>query len=275
MLATNSVAQAQQPNTSIYYITPRTTEPSPPETYDLNLAKRPKQPLYIPAALRPTEHNNSRTIPDRPRAPDTPPPSKGNSFDSANSANAPQPTSAGSSTSLPTLPTAPLHRSTASWGPSVFAPSSPTNPIDTSIFIPAFSFEDEVLGPPVTSHWKPNETSPNCALCQATFTWYFRRHHCRKCGHVVCGSHSANLVPLDQNARFHPKGYMSRACDLCSMEWNRCQKELRLSTGSEGSMGGSGMLAVPGQMQSDEEAQKQLIGAEAKSLGVYGNWSTF
>src|SRR5204862_4712152 len=48
-----------------------------------------------------------------------------------------------------------------------------------------------------------------------SFGVFLRRHHCRHCGHVFCSSHTLHNVPLDQNARFHPDGLPSRACDLC------------------------------------------------------------
>lgn len=76
------------------YATPTSqTPPSSnvsPTTYHSHLhvrqLRQPKQPLYIPAALRPTDMATPPTnIPNRPRAPDTPPASKDNSFDSGKS----------------------------------------------------------------------------------------------------------------------------------------------------------------------------------------------
>lgn len=51
--------------------------------------------------------------------------------------------------------------------------------------------------------------------CRSSFGIFTRRHHCRHCGHLFCSSHTPYLVPLDQDARFHPDGSLSRACDQC------------------------------------------------------------
>jgi hypothetical protein len=148
--------------------------------------------------------------------------------------------------------------------------------------------QTEVSGPPATSHWKPDLTSPGCVICNATFTWYFRRHHCRKCGFVVCGQHSLKKVPLDQNAHFHPNGYPSRACDVCHEQWRYIHGDSGESTpasqeegeGEDTSVPSTPNLSVPSAGQGPGQAQGATLvppvtGAEPRSLGVYGNWSTF
>jgi hypothetical protein len=35
--------------------------------------------------------------------------------------------------------------------------------------------------------WVPDEAVVECPLCKEPFTFFFRRHHCRACGKVVCG----------------------------------------------------------------------------------------
>jgi hypothetical protein len=49
----------------------------------------------------------------------------------------------------------------------------------------------------------------------AQFTFFRRRHHCRRCGDIFCSAHAPHAVPLDQHARFHPEGSPHRACDAC------------------------------------------------------------
>lgn len=108
MMATTSYAQftntnphaMQQPTTpsppASYYPNNGATPDTPPSanvsptTYHQHLHVRQlrpqKQPLYTPACLRPTEPSSRpKDIPDRPRAPDTPPQSKESSFDSGKS----------------------------------------------------------------------------------------------------------------------------------------------------------------------------------------------
>lgn len=71
-----------------------------------------------------------------------------------------------------------------------------------------------------------DKASPNCdsPTCRSSFGLFLRRHHCRHCGHVFCSSHTPHLVPLDQDARFHPDGVPSRACDLCWHAYNRWEE---------------------------------------------------
>eukprot|EP01064_Diplonema_japonicum_P035972 TRINITY_DN7943_c5_g1_i1.p1 TRINITY_DN7943_c5_g1~~TRINITY_DN7943_c5_g1_i1.p1 ORF type:complete len:233 (+),score=47.79 TRINITY_DN7943_c5_g1_i1:56-700(+) len=38
----------------------------------------------------------------------------------------------------------------------------------------------------VTSHWMANEDVNGCPLCEGTFGWLKRKHHCRCCGGIFC-----------------------------------------------------------------------------------------
>ncbi|KAI8891008.1 hypothetical protein K501DRAFT_235939 [Backusella circina FSU 941] len=52
------------------------------------------------------------------------------------------------------------------------------------------------------------------ARCSVQFGWTWRKHHCRRCGHIYCSTHSANRLPLfQQNASDQP--VFSRVCDGC------------------------------------------------------------
>lgn len=74
---------------------------------------------------------------------------------------------------------------------------------------------------PKRSHWRNDYEANACESpsCNRTFTLLERRHHCRRCGEVFCSRHSGKRVRLDQNARFHPRGHLCRACDLCAAEY--------------------------------------------------------
>jgi hypothetical protein len=36
--------------------------------------------------------------------------------------------------------------------------------------------------------WQPDSANKNCHECGVLFTFTLRRHHCRRCGHVVCST---------------------------------------------------------------------------------------
>ncbi|TKA24526.1 hypothetical protein B0A50_06683 [Salinomyces thailandicus] len=223
--------------------------------------RQPRQPMYIPAALRPTDNARPTDIPNRPRAPDTPPASKDNSFDSAKSARTPSMRS----DDLPRMDSfqeddmEALRRGLS---------RSASDGLEEE--------PGQVTGIPTTAHWKPDTMATDCALCHQTFTWYFRRHHCRRCGDVVCDNHITHRVRLDQNARYHPQGVESKACDPCWQEWNvvmrlRHSRSNSIANSQSSSQGTTvPALTIPRQTRSADEAR---IGSMARSEGMV--WSTF
>ncbi|KAI5959285.1 uncharacterized protein KGF55_005435 [Candida pseudojiufengensis] len=85
--------------------------------------------------------------------------------------------------------------------------------------------------------WQNDNDVSECFLCQITFNFFNRRHHCRKCGRVVCGDCSNNKIhyldntpivlnPEDSshNHRHHNRTQYSnsnelyRTCDECTRE---------------------------------------------------------
>src|SRR5436853_2879696 len=68
---------------------------------------------------------------------------------------------------------------------------------------------------------QPDEASSSCdsPKCRSSFNLFVRKHHCRHCGHIFCAEHIAYTIPLDQNAKFHPEGMQSRACDSCYKQY--------------------------------------------------------
>ncbi|KAJ9645612.1 uncharacterized protein PV06_07714 [Exophiala oligosperma] len=148
-----------------------------------------KSPLYVPAALRPTEHFYTPS-------PMTPPKSLHGSLDNLENAE-----------------------------PQVASPEH-QYPLDLESYDPDWVQEEElgeVTGPPTKEHWKPDEASPTCDSpeCRSTFNLFVRKHHCRHCGHIFCSSHTPFTIPLDQYAKFHPDGVASRACETCHRQFQR------------------------------------------------------
>eukprot|EP00736_Rhodelphis_marinus_P004464 Rmarinus@m.16165 len=59
--------------------------------------------------------------------------------------------------------------------------------------------------------WAPDESSSSCFSCNIPFSFWIRKHHCRICGQIFCGSCSSGRMPVDANE------YQSseRVCDDC------------------------------------------------------------
>ncbi|ORX50208.1 hypothetical protein DM01DRAFT_1384919 [Hesseltinella vesiculosa] len=63
--------------------------------------------------------------------------------------------------------------------------------------------------------WIPDQQVPHCQLdsCSApAFSWLHRRHHCRRCGKIICQAHSQNKMPLLKDGLHHD---WYRVCDVC------------------------------------------------------------
>ena len=54
--------------------------------------------------------------------------------------------------------------------------------------------DQQLLTKPV---WVPDSSCKECMVCNLKFTPFIRKHHCRKCGRVICSSCSPYRVALD------------------------------------------------------------------------------
>ncbi|KAL8836937.1 MAG: hypothetical protein Q9170_002737 [Blastenia crenularia] len=211
----------------------------------------PKSPMYVPAALRPTERPHRAS-------PLTPPRSLHSSTDSLDRAGESRPVSRRSTTSTKT-----------------------GGPLGKVAENEAAIEDDENLPPvegmPTRQHWKPdvNATICDAPTCHKSFNLFERRHHCRHCGHIFCNEHSTYKIPLDHNAEFHPEGTPSRACQHC---WDR-YRAWRVAMSSRTNSMRSTATATPGTpipgiagAGQGPEGQK---GSVASSVPRDWNWSTF
>ncbi|XP_074921480.1 zinc finger FYVE domain-containing protein 26 isoform X8 [Chelonoidis abingdonii] len=65
--------------------------------------------------------------------------------------------------------------------------------------------------PPPKHQWIPDETEITCMVCKTErFTMFNRRHHCRRCGRLVCSSCSTKKMGVEA-CRENP----ARVCDQC------------------------------------------------------------
>ncbi|KAL2170540.1 hypothetical protein VTG60DRAFT_4648 [Thermothelomyces hinnuleus] len=172
-------------------------------TSSKNHLTRQIRPLYVPAVLRPTEFPSKE-----PPAP-------------------PQPEDDNGTTEEFLRPSSSSFMSLG--GLSAFGRLSRRSTGDSAKFVDSNWDLDQFpvpTGPPTREHWKPDHESTICdhATCKRHFSYFTRRHHCRKCGNIFCDQHSAYEIPLDQDANFNPRGAPSRACGHCYTqfkEWRR------------------------------------------------------
>ena len=245
-----------QPNTplNISPSSPHASSQFPP------LANRqlrpPKTPMYVPAALRPTER------PPRP-SPLTPPRSVHGSTDSLEGAESGRPTSRRSTGD--SRKQASLSRVSEDGQSQTSEQAVPTSDLP------------EVTGPPTRSHWKPDAHASICdaPVCQRSFGLFERRHHCRHCGNVFCGKDSIWQIPLDQDGNYHPKGGLYRACGHCWGMYGKW-KEDRIEAAARGeSLAPNTAAKAVDKGGSGKSADIDKRGSISASLTREWNWSTF
>jgi hypothetical protein len=49
---------------------------------------------------------------------------------------------------------------------------------------------------PTRPSWQPDASAVSCPICTSTFTFFNRRHHCRRCGRVVCAACSPHRITI-------------------------------------------------------------------------------
>lgn len=95
------------------------------------------------------------------------------------------------------------------------------------------------LIPDGVPQWQPDEEASVCPLCSTAFSLFFRRHHCRKCGRVVCsGCSSHNMTYLPSTYVVCPPSQIfletphvpHRTCDECAEELDMIREALRART---------------------------------------------
>jgi len=243
-------------------ITPNSSSPTsqtsprnglPPLSTHTRQLRPPKSPLYVPAVLRPT---------DPPRraakaSPLTPPQSMHNSLEDLDNSR--------------TL----SRRSTGDSGKFGLG----------AITEAEWSSEGlgQVTALPTRDHWKPDSDTDVCdeTTCTRHFSFYNRRHHCRRCGNIFCDQHSVWAIPLDQDANYHPRGTRSRACEHCFFDyraWHLARSSRSNSESSEPTTPTTPTVNC-GRRSSIAAVFGQKNNGTPESLGASvprdWNWSTF
>ncbi|OWB54726.1 hypothetical protein B5S28_g580 [[Candida] boidinii] len=84
--------------------------------------------------------------------------------------------------------------------------------------------------------WQPDEDVTNCCICHSSFTFFHRKHHCRKCGRIVCGDCSSvftNYLPSTYVVCPPSQVFLEsphvphRTCDDCVDELDMIRRALR------------------------------------------------
>lgn len=60
----------------------------------------------------------------------------------------------------------------------------------------------------VRARWQPDAEVTYCPICRTQFGWVVRKHHCRKCGRVVCGACSTHRITIPYEYISRPPGYL-------------------------------------------------------------------
>ncbi|KAL8169575.1 UNVERIFIED_CONTAM: hypothetical protein K2H54_052616 [Gekko kuhli] len=81
--------------------------------------------------------------------------------------------------------------------------------------------------PPLKHQWIPDETEGTCMVCKTErFTMFNRRHHCRRCGRLVCSSCSTKRMVVEAC-----RENLARVCDQCYDYYNKeCSRVLLQDT---------------------------------------------
>jgi len=70
----------------------------------------------------------------------------------------------------------------------------------------------DILGQRRKQTWVADEAVTHCTRCQAEFTWYVRKHHCRACGEIFCHACCDNLDVLPRAVeQFPSRTFTSRS----------------------------------------------------------------
>ncbi|KAH9626215.1 hypothetical protein KSS87_000094 [Heliosperma pusillum] len=71
--------------------------------------------------------------------------------------------------------------------------------------------------------WMPDDSCRVCYDCDAHFTLFNRRHHCRLCGRIFCGKCTANWVPAntDKSSYLRDEWEKVRVCNFCFKQWQQ------------------------------------------------------
>ncbi|CAK1552247.1 unnamed protein product [Leptosia nina] len=131
-------------------------------------------------------------------------------------------------------------------------PSPPTKPWDDALLQSIDSINIEGMSRPFVmpeqvpakEQWVEDYTTDRCMLCKISiFSMIIRRHHCRRCGRLVCHACSRNRMQVPT----YPSGVKFRVCDDCyvqTMNKKSGADQDNLITSSNSDSAGSGVTCM-------------------------------
>ncbi|EMD69739.1 hypothetical protein COCSADRAFT_106643 [Bipolaris sorokiniana ND90Pr] len=81
----------------------------------------------------------------------------------------------------------------------------PTPPVPPHTNTTPVRRQSDIVLPP----WQPDSDVTQCPVCKRPFTFLLRRHHCRKCGRVVCATCSPHRITIPRQFIVHPPSEMA------------------------------------------------------------------
>ena len=127
-------------------------------------------------------------------------------------------------------------------------------------------------------HWMPDRLCKHCYACDAPFTVFRRRHHCRLCGQVFCNTCSGYFVPANQppkQPQQQPPPQSSanktilRTCKMC-FEQVSAQQEEAADTGRKRKKKGEDSLIVSPSQQTKGTPNNQNNNSASDPASAHG-----
>jgi len=118
---------------------------------------------------------------------------------------------------------------------------------------------------PISEHaavWIPDDKSDVCMVCKKTqFTVLNRKHHCRNCGKIVCGSCSRN-----RNVLVNISTKPVRVCDACFVELTNKNSQTNPNGNSENKLNSPSALDESSDSDSEMRDKSGLNRDSGRSL---------
>lgn len=111
--------------------------------------------------------------------------------------------------------------------------------------------------------WIPDKLLKNCMLCDVKFTTITRRHHCRKCGKLVCGSCSGKKYKLENI------GKVCRVCDECYDDLSGVKKKENAPIRKDSQVS---LSEIEAQRDLNRRATRKFGKKDLEDKGTYGSF---